>query len=93
MWLVESWFVAERLGTLTGLTVLVIAPFAGWITLRFRERRRALWRETRAFLLLHGRRRFAEELRERRAAVAREVDRLVELWRRDQGLPEPIRRA
>jgi 1-acyl-sn-glycerol-3-phosphate acyltransferase len=92
-WLAESWIVGEWLGTLSAIAILALAPFAGWVTLRFRERRQLLWRETRAFVLLRGRRRFAAELRERRAAVAREVDRLVELWRRDQGLREAIKRS
>ncbi len=92
-WLAESWYAARQLGTLSGVLLFVLAPFAGWMTLRFRERYRALWRETRAFVLLRGRRRFADELRARRASVAREVDRLVELWRTSQGASEASSRS
>lgn len=63
----------------------MLAPISGFVALRWHERRATLWRESRAFLLLRTRRRVAREFRARRAAVAREIARLVDLWVASQG--------
>jgi len=62
------------------LLTLVAAPLTGWVALRFDDRRRQLWREARAYLLLRTRRAIAAELQARRAAAAGEVEALAELY-------------
>jgi glycerol-3-phosphate O-acyltransferase / dihydroxyacetone phosphate acyltransferase len=62
------------------LLTLAAAPLTGWIALRFDDRRGQLWREARAYLLLRTRRAIAAELQARRAAAAREVAALADLY-------------
>jgi 1-acyl-sn-glycerol-3-phosphate acyltransferase len=80
-WTLETAAAARGLGGAAALATAAAAPLAGWVALRWHERRGALWRESRAFLLLRRRRGVAQELRARRAAVEEEIDRLVERWR------------
>ena len=88
-WLLEAALAARLTGppaasrAVAALLTLVAAPLTGWIALRFDDRRARLWREARAYLLLRTRRTIAEELQARRAAAAREVAGLAELY---QGL-------
>jgi len=86
-WLLEAalaaWLAGPPLTWRAGaaLLTLVAAPFTGWIALRFDDRRGQLWREARAYLLLRTRRAIAAELQARRAAAAREVGALADLYR------------
>ncbi len=76
-WLAEAFGVGRRFGAGWGVAVGLAGPLAGWIALRWHERRRALWRESRAFLLLRNRREVAAELRTRRREVESAVERLA----------------
>jgi 1-acyl-sn-glycerol-3-phosphate acyltransferase len=76
-WLLEAFAAGRRLGGAAAVAVALVAPLAGWIALRWHERRRQLWQETRAFLLLRGRRGVAAELRARRARVEGAIARLA----------------
>ena len=80
-------------GLASGLAMLVVAPLSGYIGVRFLERQEALWRESRAFLLLRRRGRIAVELRERRAETGRRIESLVELWVESQAFAPDSRRA
>ncbi|MFN7942939.1 MAG: 1-acyl-sn-glycerol-3-phosphate acyltransferase [Thermoanaerobaculia bacterium] len=84
-WIGEGVLAGWRFGAWAGLAAAVLAPISGFVALRWHERRATLWRESRAFLLLRTRRRVAREFRARRAAVAREIARLVDLWVASQG--------
>jgi len=77
-WIAEGWIAGHWLGALSG-TILgaVVAPVAGWLALLWHERRRTLWRETRAWILLRGRRTLATEIRARRERVERAIERLA----------------
>jgi glycerol-3-phosphate O-acyltransferase / dihydroxyacetone phosphate acyltransferase len=75
------------LGADAGVALGLAAPFAGWVALRWHERRRRLWRESRAFLVLRRRGDVAAELARRRARVDAALDRLVALARQ---LPSPV---
>ncbi|HEX9799198.1 MAG TPA: lysophospholipid acyltransferase family protein [Thermoanaerobaculia bacterium] len=78
---------ASWLGTEAGVALGLVAPFAGWVALRWHERRRRLWRESRAVLVLRRRADVAAELLRRRAHVDAALDRLVALARQ---LPSPV---
>lgn len=62
-------------------TLLVLAPVSGYTALRSRDQRDAFLDEARAWVILRTRRRLADELRKRRAAVYEEVSELVEDYR------------
>jgi 1-acyl-sn-glycerol-3-phosphate acyltransferase len=79
-WIAAGLVAGRWLGPLAGLAVALAAPLAGFVALRFHERREALWRETRAFLLLRSKRGPAAELGERRRAVQARIAVLVERW-------------
>ncbi|HEV3077127.1 MAG TPA: hypothetical protein VHB47_22080, partial [Thermoanaerobaculia bacterium] len=89
-WLLEAalaaWLAGPPLTWRAGaaLLTLVAAPLTGWVALRFDDRRGQLWREARAYLLLRTRRAIAAELQARRAAAAREVGALTDLYERRQ---------
>ena len=72
---------ADLLAASARVAAGLLALPAGWIALRWHERRATLWAGTRAFLLLAGRRPVALELRARRILVEEEIDRLFERWR------------
>jgi glycerol-3-phosphate O-acyltransferase/dihydroxyacetone phosphate acyltransferase len=76
-----------RFGAGWGLAVGFAAPVTGYVALRWHERRRWLWRETRAFLLLRQRRGLAAELHSRRRRVEGAIERLVAYVR---GGPESV---
>jgi len=86
-WLLEAalaaWLAGPPSTSRAGAALLTLAaaPLTGWIALRFDDRRGQLWREARAYLLLRTRRAIAAELQARRAAAAREVAALAELYR------------
>jgi len=80
-WLAQALAAGWALGALAGLAVALVAPFSGFVALRFHDRGEALWRETRAWLLLKRRRRVAAELRARRLEVELRMAVLVERWR------------
>jgi glycerol-3-phosphate O-acyltransferase/dihydroxyacetone phosphate acyltransferase len=86
-WLLEgalaAWLAGPPLTSRAGAALLTLAaaPLTGWIALRFDDRRGQLWREARAYLLLRTRRAIAAELQARRAAAAREVAALADLYR------------
>ncbi|MCB9377846.1 MAG: 1-acyl-sn-glycerol-3-phosphate acyltransferase [Holophagales bacterium] len=92
-WLAEGVGAGLWLGALSGVALAVAAPLSGYVALRFHERREALWRETRAFLLLRSRRGPAAELAERRRAVERSFEVLVERWRELQASASDASRA
>jgi 1-acyl-sn-glycerol-3-phosphate acyltransferase len=83
-WLAAAAFAWIYLGAGSGIATAFVAPFSGFVALRFHERRELLWRETRAYLLLRSRRSVAHELRARRIVVERAVADLVERWRAAQ---------
>ena len=78
-WLGWGWAVGARWGAGLGAALALAAPFAGWVALRWHERRRRLWGEARAFLTLRSRRDVAAELRERRRRVEEAIARLLPL--------------
>jgi 1-acyl-sn-glycerol-3-phosphate acyltransferase len=86
-WLLEATLAAWLAGPPStsragaALLTLAAAPLTGWIALRFDDRRGQLWREARAYLLLRTGRAIAAELQARRAAAAREVAALADLYR------------
>ncbi|HEY6324807.1 MAG TPA: 1-acyl-sn-glycerol-3-phosphate acyltransferase [Thermoanaerobaculia bacterium] len=90
-WLLEAALAASLAGPPStwragaALLTLAAAPLTGWIALRFDDRRGQLWREARAYLLLRTRRAIATELRVRRAAAAREVATLADLYQAPAG--------
>jgi glycerol-3-phosphate O-acyltransferase / dihydroxyacetone phosphate acyltransferase len=90
-WLLEAalaaWLARPPLTWRAGaaLLILVAAPLTGWIALRFDDRQGQLWREARAYLLLRTRRAIAAELLARRAAAAREVAALADLYQAPAG--------
>lgn len=73
------------LGFLTSWPWGLLAAFAalptGWAAMRFLERQLYFGREARGFLLLRTRTRLAEELRERRRRLYREVAELADSYR------------
>ncbi|HSG39359.1 MAG TPA: hypothetical protein VLE27_06950, partial [Thermoanaerobaculia bacterium] len=86
-WIVEGFLAAHYWGRLMGeggawigLAVALLAPLTGYIALLFHDRRAIFWHEARAYLLLRTRRRLAEELKERREAVLRQVEELAALY-------------
>jgi glycerol-3-phosphate O-acyltransferase/dihydroxyacetone phosphate acyltransferase len=85
-WLLEAalaaWLAGPSWTSRAGAALLTLAaaPLTGWIALRFDDRRGQLWREARAYLLLRTRRAIAAELQARRAAAAREVAALADLY-------------
>jgi len=93
LWLAQGLAAGTWLGASAGAAVALSAPLSGFVALRFHERRETLWRETRAFLLLKGRRSVAAELARRRAAVGAEIEALVERWRALQEGGSPVHRA
>jgi len=80
-WTLAGLAAGHWLGAASGLALALVAPAAGWVALRWHERRAMLWRESRAFFLLRNRRHVAEELRARRAAVEAAIERLYGRWR------------
>ena len=92
-WGLETLAAGHWLGCGAAALVALAAPLAGWVALRWHERRELLWRESRAFLVLRNRRRVAAELRARRAAVASSAAALTERWRALQGSPSESSRA
>ncbi len=74
--LVAGWLGGWKLALATGL----VAPLAGYVALRFHERRGHFRREARAFLLLHSGRRSMAELRGRRAEVLAAVRDLASAY-------------
>jgi len=77
-WIAEGVAAGRFLGTLSGVLLgALVAPVGGWLALLWHERRKMLWRETRAWLLLRGRRSLAAELRARRARVDAALERLA----------------
>jgi hypothetical protein len=88
-WIAASALAWRYLGAEAGLATAFVAPFSGFVALRFHERRELLWRETRAYLLLKSRRTVANELRARRIVVEQAIGELVERWRAAQPSPPP----
>jgi len=70
------------------LGVLVLAPVSGWVAMRFHDRRRSFFTETRAYLKLFGSRSLSRDLREKRSLVRQEVGRLVELYQSSHPKPQ-----
>jgi 1-acyl-sn-glycerol-3-phosphate acyltransferase len=79
-WLAEAWLCRRLWGPGAGLGALAAAPWLGGVALSFNDRRQALVRGARAYLLLATRRRLAEELRRRREKAARAVEDLTGLY-------------
>jgi hypothetical protein len=92
-WSIEAATAWWAWGFASGLAILVLAPLSGYIAVRFLERQEALWRESRAFLLLRRRRKIAEELRARRAEAGRRIETLVGLWVESQAFAPDSRRS
>lgn len=81
-WVSLGALAARLFGWGVGLPLLLIAPVSGYIGLRMVERFTNLISETRAFLVLRGRRSLANAVRERRAALVAGIERLVLLYNR-----------
>jgi glycerol-3-phosphate O-acyltransferase/dihydroxyacetone phosphate acyltransferase len=73
---VGAWLDNPWLGAATFLAALP----TGYVALLFHEHRALFWREARAYLVLRTRKRLAEELKARRAAILTEVEDLAKLW-------------
>ena len=84
-WIAEGWLVGRSLGAWTGAAVALAAPLTAYGALLFHDQRAVFWREARAYLLLRTRKRRAEELKDRRATVLREIEDLERLY----GAEEP----
>ena len=82
-WSVEAVVAAWLGGLAFGGLVLVLAPATAWIAMRSHDRRRHLYAEARAFLLLRNNRRIAEELGRRRDEIVVEIEALAARLRRD----------
>ncbi|HEX4955078.1 MAG TPA: lysophospholipid acyltransferase family protein [Thermoanaerobaculia bacterium] len=78
-WGLEAWAAARWLGPGWALVTLVAVPLLGRLALAFEDRRRSLFRETRAYLLLATREGAARELAARREAARQAVERLAGL--------------
>ena len=76
-----------------GVAMLLFSPLAGGVALRSLERLERLGRESRAYLLLKGKRDLAEDLRERRKRTAGKIGELVELWAEAQAFEPGSRRV
>jgi 1-acyl-sn-glycerol-3-phosphate acyltransferase len=76
-WLAAGMAAGWRWGGAWGAAAALAGPLAGWVALGWHERRRWLWRETRAFLLLRRRRSVAAELQSRRRRVEGAIERLA----------------
>jgi hypothetical protein len=88
-WIGSGLLAARWLGPGAGLAVGIAAPFAGWVALRWHERRRRLWRESRAFFVLRNRRDLTQELRRRRQRLDAAIAELVVLARQPASEPPP----
>jgi 1-acyl-sn-glycerol-3-phosphate acyltransferase len=80
-------------GAAAGAATLLLAPLCGLVAIPFHEKIERLGRETRAYLLLRGRRELAEELRARRRRVTDRIGDLVELWAESQAFEPDSRRG
>ncbi len=85
-WTLQALAAWRWLDAASAIAIALVAPFAGWVAVRWHERREALWRDARAFVLLARGRGLAGELRARRILVEEEIEKLVERWR---ALQEP----
>jgi glycerol-3-phosphate O-acyltransferase/dihydroxyacetone phosphate acyltransferase len=80
-WIAEAVLAGRWLGWWAAPIVLLLAPLAGWAALLFHETHTTFWKEAWAYLLLRTRRRVADQLRECRERVLKEVGELEDLWR------------
>jgi 1-acyl-sn-glycerol-3-phosphate acyltransferase len=82
-WIAEGWlighYVGGSLGWRLGTALALAAAPTGYLALLFHDRRTVFWHEARAFLLLRTRKRLADELKTRREAVLRQVEKLAAL--------------
>ncbi|MDY7093697.1 MAG: 1-acyl-sn-glycerol-3-phosphate acyltransferase [Acidobacteriota bacterium] len=87
-WGLEAGLMGHFFGLWPALALLALAPITGWQALHFSERSGGFLAEARAYLLLHGRKDLAQELKSRRATILRQVSELVDLYLQDQA-PSP----
>lgn len=89
-WLLEAFAVGWYLDNpwLGAATFLAALP-TGYVALLFHEQRTLFAREARAYLVLRTRKRLAEELKARRAAILTEVEDLAKLWAADAAALQP----
>lgn len=80
-WIAEAVLAARWWGWWAAPLMLILAPLAGWAAVLFHETHATFWKEAWAYLLLRTRRRVADQLRECRETVLKEVGELEELWR------------
>ncbi len=80
LWGALSVLVAGRWGSVAGLAAAVLLPLSGWVALRLKERFERLVAESRAFLVLEGRRSPAAALRRRRRRLLDALADLVERY-------------
>lgn len=92
-WAIEAAAAWALWGPASAAGILLVAPLSGYIAVRLLERQESLWKESRAFLLLHRRKRIAGELRARRAETGRRIETLVELWVESQAFAPDSRRS
>lgn len=75
-WLLETWLAWQYLAHEVGLAVLFLAPFSGYVILRFHERRLRFREELRFQRILHTQKSFENELRRRRAKIVSALEAL-----------------
>ena len=80
-WIAEAVLAGRWWGWWAAPLLLLLAPLAGWAALLFHETHKTFWKEAWAYLLLRTRRRVADQLRECRETVLKEVGELEDLWR------------
>jgi len=84
-WIAEGWLAGHYLGGWIGAAVALASPFTGYRAILFHDQRAVFWQESRAYLFLRTRRRFAAELRDRRENLLRQVEELAALYEEKPG--------
>ena len=79
-WISVAAIAATFFGWGVGAPLLIVFPISGYIGLLMVERFTSLVSETRAYLVLRGRRSLARSLRGRRETLLDGIERLVELY-------------
>lgn len=75
-WILEAWLVGQYLARSVGLAMLFLAPFSGYVILRFHERRQRFRDELHFQKVLHTQKSFERELVLRRDEVVRAIEAL-----------------
>jgi hypothetical protein len=84
-WLAAAAVAFGFVGGWAAAATFAVAPLTGLTAMFFQENVGGFMTEARAYLFLRTSRRVGEELKERRAGIARKVERLVEFYKRRTG--------